>query len=185
MKEKLVVIGNGMAGMRTIEELLEVAPDLYDITVFGAEPYGNYNRILLSPVLAGEKTIDEIMLNDLDWYAAHGITLYKGRTVMEIRRDRKVVIADDGSETPFDILLIATGSEPVILPLPGKDLKGVINTAALWLQAQCVLRRVICAGIARWQPKRSSIDRGKLRDLNRDERKTRRHWQRYGRDAHH
>ena len=126
-REKLVVIGNGMAGMRTVEELLKQAPDLYDITVFGAEPYGNYNRILLSPVLAGEKTIDEIMLNDLDWYEKNNITLNKGVTVTEIRRDRKVVISDDGAETPFDVLLIATGSEPFILPLPGKDLDGVIT----------------------------------------------------------
>ncbi len=63
IKQKLVVIGNGMAGIRTVEALLERAPDLYDITVFGSEPYGNYNRILLSPVLAGEKTVDDIMLN--------------------------------------------------------------------------------------------------------------------------
>ena len=74
-KMKLVMVGNGMAGVRTIEELLKIAPDLYDITVFGAEPYANYNRILLSPVLAGEQTIDEIMLNSAEWYAQHGITL--------------------------------------------------------------------------------------------------------------
>ncbi len=127
MREKLVVIGNGMAGIRCLEDLLSAAPDLYDITVFGAEPYGNYNRILLSPVLAGEKTIDEIMLNDLNWYFENNITLNKGRTVVEIRRDRNVVIADDGSETPYDVLLIATGSDPVMLPLPGKDLPGVIT----------------------------------------------------------
>ncbi len=126
-REKLVVIGNGMAGIRCLEDLLSAAPELYDITVFGAEPYGNYNRILLSPVLAGEKTIDEIMLNDLNWYFENNITLNKGRTVVEIRRDRKVVIADDGSETPYDVLLIATGSDPVLLPLPGKDLPGVIT----------------------------------------------------------
>jgi nitrite reductase (NADH) large subunit len=62
-KPALVVIGNGMAGMRTVEELLKLAPGMYDITVFGAEPHGNYNRILLSPVLAGEKTVDDIMLH--------------------------------------------------------------------------------------------------------------------------
>jgi nitrite reductase (NADH) large subunit len=76
MKEKLVLIGNGMAGVRALEELLNLAPEQYDITVFGAEPYGNYNRILLSPVLAGEKTIDEIMLNDEQWYIDNGITLH-------------------------------------------------------------------------------------------------------------
>jgi hypothetical protein len=79
MKEKLVLIGNGMAGVRTLEELLKLAPDQYDITVFGGEPYGNYNRILLSPVLAGEKTIDEIMLTDEQWYADNAITLHKGK----------------------------------------------------------------------------------------------------------
>ena len=73
-KMKLVMVGNGMAGVRTLEELLKIAPDLYDITVFGAEPHPNYNRILLSPVLAGEQTVDEIILNPLDWYAEHGIT---------------------------------------------------------------------------------------------------------------
>ncbi len=78
MKRKLVVVGNGMAGMRTVEELLKLAPDIYDITVFGAEPHGNYNRIMLSPVLAGEKSFDEIMLNDEQWYADNGITLRKG-----------------------------------------------------------------------------------------------------------
>ncbi|MBO33366.1 MAG: assimilatory nitrite reductase large subunit, partial [Rhodospirillaceae bacterium] len=75
IKQKLIVVGNGMAGMRTVEELLKLAPDLYDITVFGAEPHGNYNRIMLSPILAGEKSFDEIMLNDEQWYADNGITL--------------------------------------------------------------------------------------------------------------
>ena len=79
-KMKLVLVGNGMAGVRTIEELLKLAPDLYDITVFGAEPHGNYNRILLSPVLAGEQTVEQIMLNDLEWYAERGITLHAGKT---------------------------------------------------------------------------------------------------------
>ena len=78
-KMKLVMVGNGMAGVRTLEELLKIAPDLYDITVFGAEPHPNYNRILLSPVLSGEQTLDQIMLNDRDWYAAYGITLHLGK----------------------------------------------------------------------------------------------------------
>ena len=85
MKEKLVVVGNGMAGMRTVEELLKLAPEMYDITVFGAEPHPNYNRILLSPVLAGEKTLDDIVLNARDWYAEHGITLHTGTKVGEDR----------------------------------------------------------------------------------------------------
>jgi nitrite reductase (NADH) large subunit len=127
--EKLVVIGNGMAGIRTLEELLDRAPDLYDITVFGNEPYGNYNRILLSPVLAGEKTIQDIILNDESWYAERGITLHAGRDkeVVKIDRARRKVVAADGTEAPYDRLLIATGSIPFTLPVPGKDLEGVVT----------------------------------------------------------
>ena len=94
--EKLVLIGNGMAGVRTLEELLKLAPNRYEITVFGAEPYGNYNRILLSPVLAAEKTIDEIMLNDEQWYRDNGITLHKGKQVSRIDRVRRRVVSEDG-----------------------------------------------------------------------------------------
>jgi len=112
MKEKLILIGNGMAGVRTLEELLKLAPEQYDITVFGGEPYGNYNRILLSPVLAGEKTIDEIMLNDEQWYADNGITLHKGKWVEEVNRAKRIVRAADGSEAGYDRLIIATGSNP-------------------------------------------------------------------------
>ncbi|WP_276486663.1 nitrite reductase large subunit NirB [Ectopseudomonas mendocina] len=126
-KLKLVMIGNGMAGVRTLEELLKLAPDLYDITVFGAEPHPNYNRILLSPVLAGEQTFEEIVLNDLNWYADNGIKLLLGRKVVKIDRTKRLVIADDGSEAEYDRLLIATGSSPFILPIPGKDLQGVIG----------------------------------------------------------
>ncbi len=127
MKEKLVLIGNGMAGVRTIEELLKIAPDKYEITVFGAEPYGNYNRIMLSPVLAGDKTIDEIMINDLQWYQDNGITLHAGKEVVSIDRKERKVIADDGTEAEYDRLLLATGSNPFILPVPGNDLDGVIG----------------------------------------------------------
>ncbi|MBK7617182.1 MAG: NAD(P)/FAD-dependent oxidoreductase [Burkholderiales bacterium] len=125
-KMKLVMIGNGMAGVRTLEELLKIAPDLYDITVFGAEPHPNYNRILLSPVLAGEQTMDEIILNPLSWYAEHGITLHLGKTVTQIDRVKRKVMAADGTEADYDRLLIATGSVPFMLPVPGKDLLGVI-----------------------------------------------------------
>ncbi|MDH3326350.1 MAG: nitrite reductase large subunit NirB [Gammaproteobacteria bacterium] len=127
MKEKLVLIGNGMAGMRTVEELLKLDDEMYDITVFGAEPYGNYNRILLSPVLAGEKTIDEIMLNDEQWYKDNNVTLHKGKTVVNIDRKKQIVIADDGTEESYDRLLLATGSNPFIIPVPGHDLPGVIS----------------------------------------------------------
>ena len=125
-KLKLVMVGNGMAGVRTIEELLKIAPDLYDITVFGAEPHPNYNRILLSPVLAGEQTLDEIVLNPVSWYEENGITLHLGKKVVGVDRARRIVKAEDGTEAEYDRLLLATGSNPFILPIPGKDLKGVI-----------------------------------------------------------
>lgn len=126
-KLRLVCVGNGMAGMRTLEELLKLAPDLYDITVFGAEPHPNYNRILLSPVLAGEQTLDEIVLNGLDWYERHGITLHLGKTVTAIDRSKRVVRAEDGTEAGYDRLLLATGSNPLMLPIPGTDLEGVLT----------------------------------------------------------
>ncbi len=126
-RERLVLVGNGMAGMRALEELLKLAPDLYEITVFGAEPHGNYNRILLSPVLAGEKTLDEIMLNDEAWYAERGITLHKGKPVVEIDRARRIVRAADGTEASYDRLLLATGSVPIVIPVPGNELEGVVT----------------------------------------------------------
>ena len=125
-KSKLVMVGNGMAGVRTLEELLKVAPDLYDISVFGAEPHPNYNRILLSPVLAGEQTLDEIVLNGWDWYTDNHITLHAGKKVVEVDRIKRIVRADDGTEEEYDRLLMCTGSNPFILPIPGKDLEGVI-----------------------------------------------------------
>jgi nitrite reductase (NADH) large subunit len=125
-KMKLVMVGNGMAGVRTLEELLKIAPDIYDITVFGAEPHPNYNRILLSPVLAGEQTLEEIVLNPLSWYEEHGITLHLGKKVVNVNRRTRVVQAEDGTEAAYDRLLLSTGSNPFIPPLPGKDLKGVI-----------------------------------------------------------
>ena len=120
------MVGNGMAGVRTIEELLKVAPELYDITVFGAEPHPNYNRILLSPVLAGEQTLDEIVLNSWDWYTDNHITLHAGKKVISVDRVKRIVRADDGTEVEYDRLLMCTGSNPFILPIPGKDLDGVI-----------------------------------------------------------
>jgi nitrite reductase (NADH) large subunit len=122
----LVLVGNGMAGIRAVEELLKIAPDLYDITVFGAEPHPNYNRILLSPVLAGEQTIDQIILNPLSWYEDNRITLHSGKRVKQIDRIKRLVIADDGTTAPYDRLLLATGSNPFVLPVPGNDLQGVI-----------------------------------------------------------
>ncbi len=126
-KLRLVMIGNGMAGVRTLEELLAIAPNLYDITVFGAEPHPNYNRILLSPVLSGEQTLKEIVLNDLHWYASHNIRLILGKKVTRIDRRARRVEAEDGTSVEYDRLLIATGSNPVMLPVPGAQLEGVLT----------------------------------------------------------
>lgn len=124
---KLILIGNGMAGIRALEELLKAAPDLYDITVFGDEPHPNYNRIMLSPVLAGEQTMEQIILNSREWYAAHNITLHTGQRVIKIDRQKRVVETQDGTLADYDRLLIATGSKSFILPVPGADLSGVIG----------------------------------------------------------
>ena len=126
-KSRLVMVGNGMAGVRTLEELLKLAPDLYEITVFGAEPHANYNRILLSPVLAGEMTLKDIMLNDEDWYRSNGIRLHLGKKVVKIDRRTRRVVAADGTEEAYDRLLLATGSNPVMLPIPGRELAGVLS----------------------------------------------------------
>jgi nitrite reductase (NADH) large subunit len=126
-RRKLVVIGNGMAGMKVVEDLLERAPGIYDITVIGAEPHGNYNRVLLSPVLAGEKQFDDIVLHPLDWYLDKGVALHISDPVVNIDRVRRVVRARSGREHAYDRLLIATGSKPIMLPIPGKDLEGVVT----------------------------------------------------------
>ncbi|MEW8005251.1 MAG: nitrite reductase large subunit NirB [Candidatus Thiodiazotropha sp.] len=126
-KERLVLIGNGMAGIRTLEELLKLAPEHYAITVFGAEPHPNYNRIMLSPVLAGEKSVSDIILNERDWYAENGITLKTGDAVTTIDRVGRRVISESGAAIDYDRLLIATGSNPFIIPVPGHDKRGVIG----------------------------------------------------------
>jgi len=155
-RQKLVMVGNGMAGVRTLEELLKIAPDLYDITVFGAEPHPNYNRILLSPVLAGEQTLDEIVLNDWAWYKDNGITLHAGWKVTAVDRVRRVVQAENAAgetmSAEYDRLLLATGSNPFILPIPGKDLEGVIayrdiaDTEAMIEASQKYQRAVVIGG---------------------------------------
>lgn len=127
MKEKLVLVGNGMAGVRAVEELLKHGSDLYDITVIGAEPHPNYNRIMLSPVLASEKTIDDIILNSREWYAENDIELITGDSVTEISRVKKAVITESGKKISYDRLLLATGSNPFIIPVPGADKEGVIG----------------------------------------------------------
>ncbi|MDD1621541.1 MAG: FAD-dependent oxidoreductase [Methylococcaceae bacterium] len=129
MKQKLVVIGNGMAGMRTVDELMQAEPNRYQIAVFGAEPHGNYNRIMLTPVLFGSKSIADIMIHDLGWYQAHDITLHcgPGKAVAKIDRYHKRVIAQDGSTVAYDRLLIATGSLPLLPDIPGNDCQGVMG----------------------------------------------------------
>lgn len=129
MKPKLVVIGNGMAGMRTVDELIQLAPDRYDITVFGSEPHGNYNRIMLTPVLFGAKSIADIMIHDFDWYRDNRVTLYCGpdKAVVDVDRERRCVIAQDGTRAFYDKLLIATGSLPLMLDIPGRDVEGVLG----------------------------------------------------------
>ena len=122
-----MLIGNGMAGMRTVDELLKRSPDKFEITVFGAEPYGNYNRIMLSPVLAGDKKLSEIIINDLQWYQDNNITLHTGQTITQIDQENKHVMTDNGLSTDYDRLIIATGSVPVMLDIAGKELEGVIS----------------------------------------------------------
>ena len=149
---RLVVVGNGMAGMRTVEELLKIAPDLYQVTVFGAEPQPNYNRILLSPVLAGEQTFDGIVLNGYDWYRDNNVLLHAGVRVERIDRKRRLVIGSDGTEAEYDRLLLATGSNPALPPLPGIKLPGVLayrdiaDTQAMIDAAAHVKKAVVIGG---------------------------------------
>lgn len=127
MKRNLVVIGNGMAGIRTVEELLALAPEKYAITVISSEPVAAYNRIMLSPVLAGEKCFDDIVTHSLDWYVAHGVTLLAGCTVTEVDRAARRLRLDDGRELPYDRLVLATGSVPFVIPVPGHQHPDVVT----------------------------------------------------------
>ncbi|MEM9733831.1 MAG: nitrite reductase large subunit NirB [Pseudomonadota bacterium] len=126
-KRKLVVVGNGMAPGRMLEYVLEADPNRFDITIFNAEPRVNYNRLMLSPVLSGEKTYEDILTHDDDWYATHGITLHKSARVETIDREAKTVTSVNGITAEYDDLVIATGSSPIIIPLPGHDLEGVLT----------------------------------------------------------
>ncbi|KAF0117280.1 MAG: nitrite reductase (NAD(P)H) large subunit [Rhodospirillaceae bacterium] len=126
-RRRLVVIGNGMAGMRTVEELLTRAPVRFAVTVFGEEPHPNYNRILLSSVLAGEKALEDIVINPRSWYEEHNIVLHTDDPVIAIDRAIKTVRSASGRVVPYDALLIATGSRPLMPPLLGLDLPGVVR----------------------------------------------------------
>ncbi len=127
VRQRLIVVGNGMAGMRTVEEILARAPNRFAITVFGAEPHPNYNRIMLSPLLAKEKTFDEIVINSREWYEQNGIELIAGERIWHVDRAEQTVQGEHGTTRPYDVLLMATGSDPFILPIVGRDLPGVIG----------------------------------------------------------
>lgn len=126
-RQRLIVVGNGMAGINTVEQILKLAPDAYRITVFGSEPYPNYNRIQLSYVLEKSKSIDEIILNSREWYAENGIELHTGTTVTRIDTAAKTAETSDGEIAPYDKLILATGSKPFMLPVPGADKQGIVG----------------------------------------------------------
>ena len=126
MKEKLVVIGNGMSGLRTIEDLLEINKDKYEITIYGEEPHVNYNRIMLSYILSQEKTFEETIINHQSWYEENGITLNKGDKVVSIDKNSKTITSQSGKIESYDKLLIATGSNAFIPKTTGSNLGNVI-----------------------------------------------------------
>ena len=152
MTEKLVIIGNGMAPGRMLEHLFEAAPGRYEVTIFNAEPRVNYDRIMLSPLLSGEKDYEQIVIHGDGWYIKHGITLYKGHKVTEIDRTAKTVTSDRGETAPYDKLVIATGSVPLILPVPGNNLPGVLtyrdldDVNAMLIAAQSRAKAVVIGG---------------------------------------
>ncbi len=126
-RQKIVVVGNGMAAGRVLEEIFARDAEAFDVTVFGAEPRVNYNRIMLSPVLAGEKAYEDIIIHDDAWYARNNVTLYKGESVVAIDRAKKTVTTASGGTTPYDKLLLATGSTPFAIPVHGVTLPGVVT----------------------------------------------------------
>ena len=152
MTEKLVIIGNGMAPGRMLEHLFEKAPGRFDVTIFNAEPRVNYDRIMLSPVLSGEKTFEEIVIHGDGWYVANGVTLYKGHKIVAIDRAAKTVTSDHSVTESYDRLVVATGSVPFIIPVPGHDLPGVLSyrdlddVQAMLLAAQSRAKAVVIGG---------------------------------------
>jgi nitrite reductase (NADH) large subunit len=127
MKSKLVMIGNGMAGVRCIEEIIKRDREAFEIIIIGDEPHPNYNRIMLSNVLQGEKEISEININDWKWYEDNQVTLHTDETVIKITPKNKEITTNKGKVIVYDKLIIATGSNAFILPIPGNDLEGVIG----------------------------------------------------------
>ena len=152
MREKLVVIGNGMAPGRVLERLYDRAPEAYEVTIFNAEPRVNYDRIMLSPVLSGEKSFEEIVIHGDGWYVERGITLYKGTTITAIDAEDRTVTSARGLTTPYDKLVVATGSVPIIIPVPGHQLAGVLSyrdlddVHAMMLAARSGGRAVVIGG---------------------------------------
>ncbi|KQQ79048.1 nitrite reductase large subunit NirB [Aureimonas sp. Leaf324] len=152
MTQKLVVVGNGMAPGRMLEHLFELAPDAFEVTIFNAEPRVNYDRIMLSPVLSGEKSFEDIVIHGDGWYVSHGVTLHKGHRVVAIDRAAKTVTSDKGITAPYDHLVIATGSTPFIPPVPGHTLPGVLayrdldDVDAMILAAQSRAKAVVIGG---------------------------------------
>ena len=124
-REKIVLIGNGMAGIRTIEEILKIDSERFDITVFGEESHPNYDRIQLSKVLHGDTSINDITLNDWNWYKENHITLYTGEKIVGIETTKQIVYSDKKRVVSYNKLILATGSTPIILPIPGSDKNGV------------------------------------------------------------
>ncbi|MEW6122263.1 MAG: nitrite reductase large subunit NirB [Pseudomonadota bacterium] len=126
-RRRLVVVGNGMAAGRMLEELFARDPNGFDVTLFGSEPRVNYDRIMLSPVLAREKTYQDIVIHDEDWYARHGVRLIVGDRVVAIDRAARTVTSASGLSVPYDVLVLATGSDPFVIPVPGANLPGVVT----------------------------------------------------------
>lgn len=152
MTRKLVIIGNGMAPGRMLDHLLEHAPGQYEITIFNAEPRVNYDRIMLSPVLSGEKDYEQTIIHGDGWYIKNGIVLYKGHKITAINRATRTIVSDRGVTATYDKLVIATGSVPFILPVPGNDLAGVLtyrdldDVNAMLLAAQSRAKAVVIGG---------------------------------------
>lgn len=126
-KNKLVMIGNGMAGLRTIEEILDRDPQRFEITIIGKEAYPNYNRIMLSNILQNKMTVEETIMNSYDWYAEHDIKLVNNDPVTILDREKKTVLTESGQSFEYDQCIIATGSKAFVLPIPGSDLPSVIG----------------------------------------------------------
>jgi nitrite reductase (NADH) large subunit len=152
MTEKLIIVGNGMAPGRMLEHLLEQAPGRYQVTIFNAEPRVNYDRIMLSPVLSGEKDYEQIIIHGDGWYIKNNIALYKGHRIVLIDREAKTVTSDHGVIESYDKLVIATGSVPFIPPVPGRELAGVLtyrdldDVNAMLLATQSRAKAVVIGG---------------------------------------